>query len=339
MKKLFKDIKKHRNLAEGLILVTLITMLAVSLQNSYLAKLLHLSTIIIAILLGMLVKNFLGIKRKMRPGIKFCAKKVLRFAIILLGFKLSLKEVYQLGLEGIFLIGLIVVATMFFTIWMGKVMKLSKNLSLLVASGCSICGAAAIIAVSALNDKEQEEDVSFSIGIITIFGTLFMLLYPLAQNLIHLSTSAYAFWAGTSVHEVAQVVAAGFAVSDEAGIMSTLVKLTRVLYIIPITFVISILRTQKNSKKFDIKNIQIPWFVIFFTVVILINSIFNIPETVINTLNLVCTYLMTAAMAGLGLETSFANMQKVGIKPLYLGIIASVFISFLSFGIIKILGI
>lgn len=334
-----KQLEKFKTLVFGLILVIFLTISAISLQNVSFIKILHLSPIILAILLGILVKNTIGIKPEMDKGIKFCAKKILRFAIILLGFKLSIPQVAELGIEGIVIIGIIVTLTMLFTYWAGQKLCLSKNLSLLIASGCSICGAAAIIAVSALSEQDDGEDVSFAIGVITIFGTIFMLLYPIFYKLFSIDISTYSFWAGSSIHEVAQVVAAGFAVSNDAGIMATLVKLTRVLYLIPITLVLSYVLNKKESYKFNIKDIQIPWFVICFALVIIINSTFSIPTNIINILNQSCVYLMTAAMVGLGLETNFSQMKKVGLKPLYLGIIASIFVSITSIVIIKAFGI
>lgn len=282
----------------------------------------------------MLVKNTLGVKRKMEVGIKFCAKKVLRFSIILLGFKLSFTEVLKLGWDGVLIIGVIVFLTFFFTKWVGRKLNLSKNLSTLIASGCSVCGAAAIIAVSALKEKENEEDVTFAIGVVTIFGTLFMFLYPVLYKFFALSLSDYSFWAGASIHEVAQVVAAGFAVSNDAGITATLVKLTRVLCLIPLTLGLSLIYTRRNSTKFDIKDVQIPHFVLYFIGAIIINSVFTIPQSVSDFINQACVYLMTGAMAGLGLETSFANMKKAGLKPVYLGIISSIFISVLSLALV-----
>lgn len=318
----------------GILITTLIGLFALILQNAPAIKEMHLSTVIIAILLGMLIKNTVGVKQKMEIGIKFCSKKVLRFSIILLGFKLSLTEVAKLGLNGVLMVGIIVFATFFFTKWMGQKLMLSKNLSTLIAGGTSICGAAAVIAISALKNDENEEDATFAIGVVTIFGTLFMFLYPLLYKFLNLNIADFAFWAGSSIHEVAQVVAAGFAVSNEAGVSATLVKLTRVLYLIPLTLGLSLIYCRRNSKKFDIKDVQIPHFVLYFIGAIFINSIFQIPPHILNAINQIGLYLMTIAMAGLGLETSFANMKKSGLKPIYLGVISSIFISVLSLSLI-----
>lgn len=337
MEKIKTFYNKILKLIPGFVLVAFLMLFAISIKESSIAKLLHLSPIIIAILLGMFVKNFMGVRRHMFDGVKFCSKKVLRFAIILLGFNLSLTEVAKLGMDGILVIGFIVVATMSFAFWFGRKLSLSKNLALLIAAGCSICGAAAVIAVSALKDKEQEEDVSFAIGVVTIFGTIVMLLYPFLYSICHMDSSIYAFWAGASIHEVAQVVAAGFAVSNDVGVMASLVKLTRVLYIIPVTLVLSLIYSSRSTNKFSVKNINIPWFVIFFLCVIVINSVLNISPEIITFFSKTCTYLMTAAMVALGLETNFNSMKKVGLKPVYVGIVVSIFISLIAFAVANIL--
>ena len=297
----------------GVLLTASVTLIAYLLADVPALKKFSLSPIILAILLGMLIKNTLGVRRYMRDGVKLCSKKVLRLAIILLGFKLSLAEVGALGL---------------------KEMGISKNLALLIGSGCSICGASAVIAVDAVNPNQKEEDVAFAIGVVTIFGTLFMLAYPLLFKAFSMNVGFYAMWTGLSIHEVAQVVAAGFAVSMEAGLAATVVKLTRVLFIIPVTLFLTLWNCRKGSGKFSLKNVTVPWFVLLFLGVIILNSVKIIPARPTEWLVTLDNYLMTGAMAALGLETSFGAMRKVGLKPVYLGVIASVFIAAFSAGII-----
>ena len=225
---------------------------------------------------------------------------------------------------------------------MGQKLKISRNLSLLIASGTSICGASAIAAVSSVTTSENDEDIPFAVGVVTIFGTLFMMIYPLCFKIFHINTLMYSLWAGTSIHEVAQVVAAGFAASNQAGISATVVKLTRVLLIIPVTIILGIRETKRNSQtdeKFKLTDIVIPWFVIMFLGVVIINSMGIVPPNLAKLLINVDNYLMAAAMVGLGLETSIAGMKKVGLKPIYLGAISSVFISVLSLGIINLVNL
>ena len=321
-------IKKYLN---GLILVVLLTILAIYIQNIHIVKSLSLSAIIIAILLGMFIKNTIGVKESMNEGIKLCSKKVLRLAIILLGFKLSLLEVSKLGFKAAIIILVITLATLIFTRYLGKKLNISRSLSILIGTGTSICGASAIVAVNAVTKSENEEDVAFAVGIVTIFGTVFMLLYPIVFHVFNLNTIFYSLWAGSSIHEVAQVVAAGFAASNQAGTLATVVKLTRVLLIVPVTILLSIRESKKeNSYKFSFKNITIPWFVLMFLGVIIINSLNIIPQNISKGFINLDNYLMTAAMVGLGLETSLSAMKKTGLKPIYLGALASVFISIFS---------
>ena len=316
---------------KGLSFVLLLTIVAVFIQDIAIIRSFGLSAIIIAILLGMVIKNTVGIKESMDEGIKLCSKKVLRLAIILLGFKLSLMEIQKLGVKAALLVLIVTGATLIFTRYIGKKLNISRSLSILIGTGTSICGASAIVAVNAVTKSENEEDVPFAVGVVTIFGTVFMILYPVLFRLLHLNTAFYSLWTGSSVHEVAQVVAAGFSASIAAGVSATLVKLTRVLLIIPVTILLSIRETKsRNTEKFSFKNITIPWFVLMFLGVIVINSIGIIPHNISESFITLDNYLMTVAMVALGLETSITDMKKVGVKPIYLGAISSIFISIVS---------
>ncbi len=323
----------------GIFLAAAVTVNAYLIADVPLIKQFSLSPIILAILIGMLIKNTLGVRRPMREGVKFCSKKVLRLAIILLGFKLNLADVGELGLQATLLILFVSTATMLFTYYIGKKIGVAKGLALLIGAGSSVCGASAVIAVDAVSPHTKEEDVAFAIGVVTIFGTLFMLLYPIMFKLFNMSYAFYGMWAGLSIHEVAQVVAAGFAVSEEAGLSATIVKLTRVLFIIPVTLWLSFAAVRATAgAKFDIKKISVPWFVLMFLGVIIFNSFNILGKQAADIMIQADNYLMTAAMAALGLETSFSAMRKVGMKPVWLGVISSVFISLLSAGLIVLLG-
>ncbi len=329
---------KVKKYFKGIIIVGILAILAVYIQYIPAIKNLGISAIIIAILIGIAIKNTVGTSDSMNLGIRFCAKKILRLAIILLGFKLSLMEVSKLGLNAVVLIFIVTTATLLLTKYIGQKLNLSRSLSLLVGAGTSICGASAIVAVNAVTKSDNDEELALSVGVVTIFGTIFMLIYPLIGHYLHLSNTSYSLWAGSSIHEVAQAVAAGFTFSNQAGISATVVKLTRVLMIIPVTIVLSIREEQRNNtNSFSIKNVAIPWFVLLFLCVIFINSMNFIPKTTTNTLISIDNFLMAMAMVALGLETSFEKMKKVGIKPIYLGAMSSVFISILSLIVIKIL--
>ncbi|WDU84366.1 YeiH family protein [Caloramator sp. Dgby_cultured_2] len=274
-------------------------------------------------------KNTVGVSQNFEDGIKFCSKKVLRVAIVLLGFKLSFSQILKIGPKAVIIILISSTSAILLTNYLGKKFNLKQKLTILLATGISICGAAAIAAADAII-KSDEEDVAYSIGVITVLGTIFMFIYPVIFNIFKMNSQLYSIWTGASIHEVAQVVAAGFAVSNDVGIQATIVKLTRVLYIIPVTLILSLASSKRENSKFSLKNVSVPHFVLFFLGVVIINSIVQIPKNILDLLVKIDGYLMTLAMAGLGLDLNIASMKKVGLKPLYLGIISSLFISLIS---------
>ena len=322
---------KIKKLLPGLLFTALFAYLSILIQNIEFMKRLHFSSLIIAILLGMVVKNTVKIPSVFDDGIKFSLKKILRLAVILLGFKLSLTEAAEIGWKGLVLVLIVTPTTLWFATWVGKKLGLDKNLALLIGSGTAICGASAVAAVAPVVDGD-EKDSTFAIATVTIFGTISMFLYPLIYNVFHLPNILYAVWAGSSIHEVAQVVAAGFTAGDQAGQFATLVKLTRVLLVIPIAMSIGLwqMRGEKGEKR-GMKKDTIPWFVFGFLGVFIINSLHFIPKNITEQLVTLDSFLLTWAMAGMGLETSFEKMKKVGIKPFYAGAITTVFIGVLGF--------
>jgi len=322
---------KAKNLLPGLVFAAFLAYVSTLIQDLDVMKKLHFSSIIIAIILGMILKNTVKIPTVFDEGIKFSLKKILRLAVILLGFKLSLTEAAQIGWKGLILVLIVTPSTLWFATWIGRKLGLDRNLALLIGSGTAICGASAVAAVAPVVDGD-EKDSTFAIATVTIFGTISMFLYPVIYNVFHLPNLLYAVWAGSSIHEVAQVVAAGFTAGDQAGQFATLVKLTRVLLIIPIATIIGLwqMRGQKGEKR-GIKKDTIPWFVFGFLGVFIINSLHIIPKNPTDQLVSLDSFLLTWAMAGMGLETSFEKMRQVGIKPFYVGFMTTIFISILGF--------
>lgn len=319
----------NKKIIPGVIASIIVTVLAYLLQSIPIIKKLNLSTLIIAIIIGGFIKNTVGISKKLEEGIRFCSKKVLRLAIILLGFKLSFSQILTIGPKAVVVVLISTSATILFTKYIGRKFKLKNDLTILLATGISVCGAAAIAAVDAII-KSDEEDVAYSIGVITALGVIFMFVYPLMFNFFKMNSQLYSIWAGASIHEVAQVVAAGFTVSNDVGTQATIVKLTRVLFIIPITLILSLTSSKKENSKFSFKNVSVPYFILLFLLIVVINSIIQIPKNILNLLVKLDGYLMTLAMAGLGLDLNITSMKRVGLKPLFLGIIASLFISLIS---------
>ncbi len=316
----------------GLLLTSTIAIISTQLQQLGIIKRMHLSSLILAILLGVLINNIVQLPPAVRPGIQFSMKKILRLAILGLGFRLSLAQVTEVGGKGLILVIVVTFATLIFAKWIGEKLGLSSNQSVLLAAGTAICGASAIAAASSVlpEDDEIEDDITVAIGTITLFGTLAMVLYPVTQQILQLPTLVYAAWTGSSVHEIAQVVAAGFAVGQEGGQYAILIKLTRVLLIIPVTIALGIRQLKKERSSGERKAITIPWFVFGFLAVVLFNSANILAANLVAGLVAIDGFLLSVAMAGMGLETNFAKMRQVGAKPVYAGLWTTLFISLLG---------
>lgn len=323
--------KQGKKILPGMIFTTILAWVSMQIQQINLVKDFHLSSLIIAIVLGILINNFIKMPSLLNNGISFSSKKILRLAVVLLGFKLSFSEVSQIGIKGFILVTIVTTTTIIFAVCLGKKLGLDRNLALLIGAGSSICGASAIAAVAPVI-KAEEKDITFAIATITIFGTIAMFAYPLFYRFFQIPDLLYSVWAGCSIHEVAQVVAAGFAAGDQAGQFATLVKLTRVLLVIPVALVLGLLQIRKEKKNsWSIDQLTVPWFVLAFLAVVIINSINIVPGNIVNAFTWLDGFLLTVAMTALGLETNIVKMRQVGIRPFYVGLITSIFISGLGY--------
>lgn len=282
-----------------------------------------ISALVIAILLGIIYGNTLREQMPAQwvPGIQFSAKRLLRLAIILYGFRVSFQQIASVGMEGLLIDIVIVVSTLLVGTYVGiKFFKLDKELSLLISSGAAICGAAAVLAVEDMV-KSEAYKASVAVGTVVLFGTIAMFLYPVLQHkgLFGFTDSQFGVYVGASVHEVAQALVAGSNVSSEAGNVAVIVKMTRVLLLVPVLLFLSIYasRAVQQTEK---RTIVIPWFALGFAAVIGFNSLHLLPQSAVNFLNHLDILLLTMAMAAIGIETNLAKIKKVGLKPLYLAL-------------------
>jgi uncharacterized integral membrane protein (TIGR00698 family) len=271
-----------------------------------------------------------------QPGVNFALKRILRFAIVLLGLQLSLVQVMEIGLNGLALIVFTLLGTFGFTCWMGRQLGIRADLTYLIAAGTSICGASAVIATSAATEG-SDEDTAYAVAIVTIFGTLSMLLYPLSLTFLNLTPEAYGIWCGASIHEVAQALAAAFQASPTSGELASIVKLSRVLWLAPIVLLVGFLTSSssRSDAKLKPRSLAIPWFVVYFMLLIVLNSLNIVPASLKGATGQMNQFLLTVAMAAMGLETKLKHMQKAGLNPLYLGVLSWLFISVLSYGLIQ----
>lgn len=251
------DPPRMPRLVPGLLLTSGVALLATGLQK--LPSLSLLSPLILAVLLGVLIKNTVGTPGICRPGITFSLKRILRLAIILLGLRLNFAQVLAIGPTGLAIVVLTLVSTFIFTCWLGRRMGVERKLTQLIAAGTSICGASAVVATSGVV-KSSDEDVAYAVAIVTVFGTLSMLLYPGLNMGLDLTSAAFGLWCGTSIHEVAQVVAAAFQVGQASGEIATITKLSRVLFLVPMLIGLGVLSisSRKNLVRSNQANYPFP---------------------------------------------------------------------------------
>ncbi|MGF7184315.1 putative integral membrane protein (TIGR00698 family) [Desulfitispora alkaliphila] len=320
------------NLQGGLLVLSIASM-ALLLQQWEKLQLLHLNALIIAIILGMIINSSFTLSDSLQSGIAFWLKKMLYLGIILMGFRLNISDLQVVGLETFLVVTVVSLVTIMFSLWLGKKLGLQYNLTLLIGVGSSICGASAIAAVAPLI-RAKEKDIAFSIATITVFGTMSMILYPVFFHIFHLPNLFYAVWTGASVHEVAQVVVAGFAAGDQAGEFATVVKLARVMLIVPVALVVVFLEIKKQKdEQVSWREVTIPWFVIGFLVAMLLNSTVTLPPVAIDGFVKASSFSFTVAMAAMGLALGAKVFKDLGIKPFLLGLITSIFIAFIGFSI------
>lgn len=287
-----------------------------------------------AILLGMLVRNTVGVAQVYQPGITFSLKRILKLGIILLGMQLNLTQAISIGSTGLIVAVTSVFSTFFFTCWIGRRLKISKKLTQLIAGGTSICGAAAVVAIGTAIDS-SDEDTAYAVALVTVFGAASMLIYPLLPVVLNLTPQAYGLWCGASIHEVVQAIAAAFETNPLSGEVATITKLSRVMLLAPITLLLGLSSVARAIQK--PRKLPIPWFVLGFIGLILVNSLNFIPETLRIAIIDVNQFLLTTALAAMGLGTNIQCMKQLGIKPIYLGTISWLFISLISLGLIKLL--
>ncbi len=323
------------NIMPGLAFSSALAVVAIILAqivNKYVA----ISPLILAIVVGMIFRNTIGLPEVFSQGMQFSLERVLRIAIILLGLKLSIAEILQVGSKGLVVVVVSVALTLAFSIWIGKRFGISEELATLIGTGVSICGASAAIAVAGVINA-RDRNVAFAIATVTVFGTAAMFIYPVLASVMGLSSTVYGVWAGASIHEVAQVVAAGYAVSDESGNIATIVKLSRVVLLAPVAVILGILFARKSAGGFNLRSVPVPYFIFGFIAMIFINSMAIIPEQISRMLIQVDNFMLAVAMAAMGLNTSFRDMREIGITPFYVGFIAWMFIAVISYALVMVL--
>jgi uncharacterized integral membrane protein (TIGR00698 family) len=286
----------------------------------------------------MAVRNVVGTPDAAHPGLAACLRRPLRFGIVLLGLQLTLAQVLEVGTIGLLILVLSTAGTFAFTVALGRVLRVDPKLAQLVGVGTSICGASAIIAANTVV-RDRDGGVPYALAVVTLYGTIAMLSYPLLLQLLQLTPHAYGLWVGASVHEVAQVVAAGFAGGSDAGAFATISKLTRVLLLAPMVLLLGWWAVRVAHSSGEVQaHPPAPWFVFGFLGMVLLASTGLVPPTAKPPVALATQALLAFALAAVGLETDFRRIAARGWRPMLLGGAATVFIAGVSLALVYALG-
>lgn len=324
-------------LAPGLAVAALFGLLARELSG-----LVSVSSLTIAVIAGILLGNS-GLSARqtstdlLLPGLAFAGRSVLRLGVIAMGLRLSVGQIGALGTATILVIIATVTATFFGTQALGRRLGVSEPLSLLVATGYSICGASAIAAMESSSDADEDE-VALSIGLVTLAGTIAMFAVPAIGDLLSLSDHHYAVWAGASIHDVAQVVAAGSSRGSAVLATAVVVKLTRVMLLAPLVTGVSLARHRRETRTNEPRPAPIPLFVAGFLFLVAIRSTGIVPMTVIEGVADVEKLLFATALVGLGSGVRLDRMRTLGGAPLLLGALASIIVGAVSLAAVLLTG-
>ena len=307
---------------------------------------------VFGILLGMVVTLFIKDKTFIQAGMSYTSKKILQYAVILLGFGMNISAVLEKGAQSLPII-LVTIGTALITGFIvSKILKIKKNVGILVSVGSSICGGSAIAAAAPVINA-QDDEIAQSISVIFLFNILAALLFPTLGDVLKLSNEGFGIFAGTAVNDTSSVTAAA---SAWDGIHNsntledaTIVKLTRTLAIIPITLVLALIQIlqEKNKKNTGDNEVTgsyslikiFPWFVIWFLAASLITTFFNLPGSLINALKWLSKFFIIMAMTAIGLNTNIIKLVKTGGKPIVLGFICWILITASSLAMQHWLGI
>jgi uncharacterized integral membrane protein (TIGR00698 family) len=344
--------KTHLSLIPGWLL-----MLAVALFSSFLSKQIVIGTrhplesVTIAILIGLFLKNLFPLPTFFQSGLSKY-EVALKFGIILLGMGLSFFTVLQIGIKAIGVVVLCLLIAPLFFFFIGKRAGLTEKMNILIGIGTTICGGTAIAITAPIIEAEQD-DVSYAIATISLFGISAMLLFPMAARLFGWSDFVFGLWAGTAIHATPQVVAAGYMYSEVAGQVSTVAKLTRNIFMAPAVFLIGLWYMKKRLKKVEGLSKKtkyskaIPLFLFGFLAFAVLRTIGDglsvIPrpqwQRFVEHINELGRFLVLIAMAGIGLNTKFSTMRQIGLKPFMVGLVAAIFLALISLVLIHVLGI
>lgn len=321
---LHQGLRRVGDIVPGLALAVGVAGLAVLLRR--LPSLSAVSPMILAIGLGMAIRNTVGLPHAFAGGVAFAMRRLLRLAIVMLGFQVTATRLFEVGARGFVVVATVLVATFAFTVWLGRRLGVRPQLAELIAAGTSICGASAVVATNTVT-RAEEADVAYAVATVTLFGSLSMVLMPIAGHGLALAPHAYGLWVGASVHEIAQVVAAAFQGGDAAGEYGTIAKLARVILLAPVVIGLGLLARRRAEVGGTHARVPFPWFVLGFVGLVGLGSLVEWPRPFLGVAATTTTFLLSTALAAMGLLTDVRRLAAEGLRPLLLGAAAWIFVS------------
>jgi len=327
------SVQNRKGTFSGIIFVAIFAAAATMIADIGFIKSMGISPLVIGIVMGIFYANTLHnqIPSEWGTGITFSGKKILRFAIVFYGFRITFQQIADVGMSG-FMVSLIMLSTTFILgSYLGyKIFKMEKDTAMLTASGASVCGAAAVLATEPVL-KAEGHKTAIAVSMVVLFGTISMFLYPVlyasiiepATGFLHMTPQEFGIYVGGTIHEVAQVVAVPASVAGAPAEMANsavIVKMTRVIMIAPMLIVLGIYLSysaKKSGAEAGGVSLVIPWFAVYFIGMAGFNSLGIVPQNIVEVINEIDTFLLTMAMTALGMGTIFAKFKGLGLAPLY----------------------
>lgn len=296
-----------------------------------------ISPLFFSMVLGLIVVNAGGWSDKGKEAATFAAKKCLRFGVVLLGFQISIDKFIEVGPKGLLAVAIIVAGVFLGLRYFAKRAGLSDSLSTFIAGGFAICGATAIAAISSTR-KSEERDVSYAVALVALCGTLSVFVIPVLATLFDLSDATAGAWIGAAVHDVGQVIATASVMSPEALDSAVIVKLTRVVLLIPLILFLSATNKDKSGEKKSLRTAT-PTFVLGFVLCALIVNALSLPESAMTAGKELSKVLLSLGLFGMGLGVKWASIKALGAKPLIVGLVAWVVCGGFALGVIAAVGL
>ncbi|WFD09215.1 YeiH family protein [Tepidibacter hydrothermalis] len=313
--------EKIKKLLPGLLFVFLISIISMFI-NDGIKHIINLEALTIGIILGIIYNNTFKTSDVLKPGITFSLKTLLKWGIVLLGFKLNFRALMELGPEVVVMIILYVPSVLILSYLLGKIFKMNNKVAVLLGVGSSICGASAVVAMSSCINAEEDDSI-VAVSIINFLGAIGVLVYSTIAITSGMSNLEYGVWSGISLQGVAHAIAAAFARGDQSGEIGTLVKMGRVVMLVPVSLALSYVFNRGNKES----KVKFPMYILYFILAGIISSLNILSIGFINILSKLSSVFILMAMVGMGLSVNIKAIKDKGMKALIMGSLLFLIIS------------